>query len=43
MGIRLYNTSTRKLENFRPAGEVVKIYTCGQKVYSETHLGNFGA
>lgn len=43
MGIRLYNTSTRKLENFRPAGEVVKIYTCGPTVYSEPHIGNFAA
>ncbi|MBP5512875.1 cysteine--tRNA ligase [Candidatus Saccharibacteria bacterium] len=43
MGIRLYNTSTRKLENFRPAGKVVKIYTCGPTVYSEPHIGNFAA
>lgn len=43
MRIRLYNTSTRKLENFRPAGEVVKIYTCGPTVYSEPHIGNFAA
>lgn len=43
MSIKLYNTMTRKLENFRPAGEVVKIYTCGPTVYSEPHIGNFAA
>ncbi len=43
MEIKLYNTATRKLENFRPTGEVVKIYTCGPTVYSEPHIGNFAA
>ena len=43
MAIKLYNTLTRKLENFKPIGEEVKIYTCGPTVYSEPHIGNFAA
>lgn len=41
--LKLYNTLTRKLEEFRPAGEVVKIYTCGPTVYNYQHIGNFAA
>ena len=43
MEIKLYNTATQKLENFRPAGDTVRIYTCGPTVYSEPHIGNFAA
>lgn len=41
--MKLYNTLTRKLENFKPAGEVVKIYTCGPTVYNTPHIGNYAA
>ena len=41
--LKLYNTLSRKLEEFRPAGEVVKIYTCGPTVYNYQHIGNFAA
>ena len=41
--LRIYNTSSRKLENFKPLGDEVKIYTCGPTVYSEAHVGNFTA
>lgn len=41
--LRLYNTATRKLENFKPLGEVVKIYTCGPTVYNDPHIGNYAA
>lgn len=41
--MKLYNTLTRKLENFKPRGEVVKIYTCGPTVYNYPHIGNFSA
>lgn len=39
--VKLYNTLTRKLENFKPikAGNV-GIYTCGPTVYSFPHIGN---
>ena len=42
--LRLYNTLTRKVENFRPLNpDKVKIYTCGPTVYSSPHIGNFAA
>ena len=43
MAIKLYNTAARKVENFKPAGEIVKIYTCGPTVYATPHIGNFAA
>ncbi len=41
--LRLYNTATKKLETFKPLGEVVKVYTCGPTVYNYQHIGNFAA
>ena len=41
--MKLYNTLTRKLENFKPVGNVVKIYTCGPTVYNFPHIGNYAA
>ena len=41
--LKLYNTATRKIENFKPFGDVVKIYTCGPTVYNYPHIGNFAA
>ncbi len=41
--IKLYNTLGRKLEEFRPISEVVKIYTCGPTVYNFQHIGNFAS
>lgn len=41
--MKLYNTASRKLEEFKPLGEVVKIYTCGPTVYSDPHIGNYAA
>jgi len=46
MAIRLFNTYSRALEEFRPldsAGGKVKMYTCGPTVYSHAHIGNFRA
>src|SRR3954454_5367856 len=46
MTIRLFNTYSRTLEEFRPldpAGREVKMYTCGPTVYSHAHIGNFRA
>lgn len=39
--LRLYNTSTRRLEAFAPLrdGEV-RLYTCGPTVYDHAHIGN---
>jgi cysteinyl-tRNA synthetase len=46
MAIRLFNTYSRQLEEFRsidPSGREVKMYTCGPTVYSHAHIGNFRA
>jgi len=42
MSLELYNTLTKRREEFKPmqAGEV-KIYSCGPTVYSHPHIGNF--
>ena len=40
--MRLYNTLTRKEEEFRPVdGKTVRMYTCGLTVYARGHIGNF--
>ena len=41
--LKLYNTATKKIENFKPISEVVKIYTCGPTVYNFPHIGNYAA
>lgn len=41
--LKIYNTATKKVENFKPLSEVVKLYTCGPTVYSEAHIGNLTA
>ena len=41
--LKLYNTASRTMEEFKPLPEVVKIYTCGPTVYSEAHIGNLTA
>ena len=42
MGLQLYNTLSRRLEEFEPlqAGRVT-MYTCGPTVYDRAHVGNF--
>ncbi|MCL2224363.1 MAG: cysteine--tRNA ligase [Defluviitaleaceae bacterium] len=39
--MKIYNTMTRKKEDFSPitAGKI-KMYTCGQTVYNDIHMGN---
>ena len=41
--LKLYNTASKKLEEFKPLSDVVKVYTCGPTVYSEAHIGNLTA
>ena len=42
--MRLYNTASRKLEEFKPLKEgKVAIYSCGPTVYDYAHIGNFRA
>lgn len=39
--LRIFNTMTRQKEEFKPLEEGrVKIYTCGQTVYDDVHIGN---
>ncbi len=41
MAIRIYNTLTRKKEEFRPLREgEVRMYVCGPTVYDYTHIGH---
>ncbi len=40
--MRLYNTLTRREEDFQPSEDgVVRMYSCGLTVYSRGHIGNF--
>ena len=47
MPLRLFNTYSRDLEEFRAARSgtrrKIDIYTCGPTVYSRAHIGNFRA
>ena len=41
--LRLYNTLTKKKEEFVPIDKennIVTIYTCGPTVYNYAHIGN---
>ncbi len=41
MTIRIFNTLSRKIENFKPInGNEVKMYSCGPTVYDYAHIGN---
>ncbi len=41
MGIRIYNTATRRKEEFEPRDEgSVSMYVCGPTVYNHIHIGN---
>jgi cysteinyl-tRNA synthetase len=42
MALRLYNTLTRRIEEFHPLRDnEVRMYTCGPTVYHFVHIGNF--
>lgn len=41
MGLRLYNTLSGKIEDFRPHDNLVRMYACGPTVYDYGHIGNF--
>ena len=38
--MRLFNTLSRRLEPFKPQGDVVTLYMCGITPYDTTHLGH---
>jgi len=39
--MRFYNYLLRKVEEFKPIGETVGLYTCGPTVYDFVHIGNW--
>src|SRR5512142_2445243 len=42
MPLRLYNTMSRSVEEFRPlVDNEVRMYACGPTVYDYGHIGNF--
>lgn len=41
--LTLFNTLTRKKEEFKPLAEPVTMYSCGPTVYSYAHIGNMRA
>ena len=42
--LRLFNSLTRQLEEFRPlTGNEARVYTCGPTVYNYQHIGNMRA
>ncbi|MBW2980089.1 cysteine--tRNA ligase [Candidatus Woesearchaeota archaeon] len=42
MALKLYNTLTKKVEEFKPIkGGHVSMYSCGPTVYNYAHIGNF--
>lgn len=38
--MRLYNTLTRRQDEFRPADDTVKMYVCGPNLYAPCHVGH---
>ena len=38
--LKLYNTLSRKKEEFKPLKRTVSLYTCGPTVYGYAHIGN---
>jgi cysteinyl-tRNA synthetase len=43
MGLKLYNTLHRKLEDFTPTNKTVKLYSCGLTVQGKPHVGHMRA
>lgn len=43
MALKIYNTLTQKLEDFKPKDSVVGIYTCGMTVQGPPHIGHIRA
>jgi len=38
--MKLYNTMTRRAEEFTPSGDEIKVYVCGITPYDHAHLGH---
>lgn len=40
MSLKVYNSKTKNVEQFKPGGSQVTIYSCGPTVYNRVHIGN---
>jgi len=38
--MKIYNTLSKKIDEFKPSEEIVSYYTCGPTVYDHAHIGN---
>ena len=38
--VKLYNTMSRRAEEFTPTGDVVQMYVCGPSLYAPCHVGH---
>ncbi|GAG28025.1 unnamed protein product, partial [marine sediment metagenome] len=38
--MKLHNTLSRRVEEFAPAGDEVKMYVCGPNLYAPCHVGH---
>ena len=38
--VKLYNTMSRRAEEFTPTGDVVQMYVCGPNLYAPCHVGH---
>ncbi|MFH1400208.1 MAG: cysteine--tRNA ligase [Nanoarchaeota archaeon] len=43
MALKVFDSLTRGIVEFKPIGDVVGLYTCGPTVYNVAHIGNFRA
>lgn len=43
MSLKLFNTLTNRLEEFKPQNEIVRIYSCGLTVQGPPHVGHIRA
>jgi cysteinyl-tRNA synthetase len=41
--MKLYNSLSRKIEEFKPTGNQITIYSCGPTVYDRVHIGNLAS
>ena len=41
--LKLYDSLDKKVEEFKPVGDVATMYYCGPTVYSTQHIGNMRA
>lgn len=41
--MKLYNTRTRRIDDFKPLADTVRMYSCGPTVYDHAHIGNLSA